>query len=420
MIMFTMPASDVTVTVTLKPVVAETHDVTFYVGEEVYTEQAVPVGGFATKPEDPVLLGAEFVGWYTVEGELFDFETPITEDLVLVAEFEPFVETFDVTFYVDDEVYAEQTVPVGGFAIEPADPVIAGAAFMGWFLAEAGEPFDFATPITQDLDLYAVFEPVVEEFTVTFYVNGEEYDVQTVAYNGLAVEPEDPVIAGAVFMGWFLAGAGEPFDFATPITQDLDLYAVFEPVVEEFTVTFYVNGEEYDVQTVAYNGLAVEPDAPSIEGSEFLGWFLVGAIVPFDFATPITQDLDLYAEFVAYSETVTVSLNQIGSVIYITVTAEDDGAVVKSGEMEIQYTYLVSKMSFGKERLIVMTSPVIKVDIEGGETIAAVEYDLGSEEYLSTISTVWATYTADGIDSEKSAPIIFESVDNAAFLAAKE
>jgi hypothetical protein len=115
-----------------------------------------------------------------------------------------------------------------------------------------------------------------------------------------------------------------------------------------------------------------------------------------------------------------VSLNQIGSVIYITVTAEDDGAVVKSGEMEIQYTYLVSKMSFGKERLIVMTSPVIKVDIEGGETIAAVEYDLGSEEYLSTISTVWATYTADGIDSEKSAPIIFESVDNAAFLAAKE
>jgi hypothetical protein len=33
---------------------------------------------------------------------------------------------------------------------------------------------------------------------------------------------------------------------------------------------------------------------------------------------------------------------------------------------------------------------------------------------------VWATYTADGIDSEKSAPIIFESVDNAAFLAAKE
>jgi uncharacterized repeat protein (TIGR02543 family) len=350
MITFTMPASDITVTVTLKPVVVETYDVTFYVGEEVYETQTVPVGGFAIEPEDPVLLGAEFVGWYTVEGELFDFATPITEDLVLIAEFEPLVETFEVTFYVDDEVY----------------------------------------------------------------------DYQTVAVGDVADEPEDPVIAGAAFLGWFLEGAIEPFDFETPITQDLDLHALFEPVVEEFTVTFYVNGEVYDVQTVAYNGLAVEPDAPSIEGSEFLGWFLVGAIVPFDFETPITQDLDLYAEFVAYSETVTVSLNQIGSVIYITVTAEDDGAVVKSGEMEIQYTYLVSKMSFGKERLIVMTSPVIKVDIEGGETIAAVEYDLGSEEYLSTISTVWATYTADGIDSEKSAPIIFESVDNAAFLAAKE
>ncbi len=350
MITFTMPASDVTVTVTLKPVVVETYDVTFYVGEEVYETQTVPVGGFAIEPEDPILLGAEFVGWYTVEGELFDFATPITEDLALIAEFEPFVQEFVVTFYIDDEVYDEQAVPIEGFAIEP----------------------------------------------------------------------EDPVIAGAAFLGWFLEGAIEPFDFETPITQDLDLHALFEPVVEEFTVTFYVNGEVYDVQTVAYNGLAVEPDAPSIEGSEFLGWFLVGAIVPFDFETPITQDLDLYAEFVAYSETVTVSLNQIGSVIYITVTAEDDGAVVKSGEMEIQYTYLVSKMSFGKERLIVMTSPVIKVDIEGGETIAAVEYDLGSEEYLSTISTVWATYTADGIDSEKSAPIIFESVDNAAFLAAKE
>ncbi len=398
----------------------EEFTVTFYVDVNVYDEQTVPFGGFAIEPEDPVLAGATFIGWFLEgAGEPFDFETPITQDLDLHALFEPFVEEFTVTFYVGEEIYAEQAVPMGGFAIEPEDPVLLGAEFVGWYTVE-GELFDFETPITEDLVLIAEFEPLVETFEVTFYVDDEVYDYQTVAVGDVADEPEDPVIAGAAFLGWFLEGAIAPFDFATPITQDLDLHALFEPVVEEFTVTFYVNGEVYDVQTVAYNGLAVEPDAPSIEGSEFLGWFLVGAIVPFDFETPITQDLDLYAEFVAYSETVTVSLNQIGSVIYITVTAEDDGAVVKSGEMEIQYTYLVSKMSFGKERLIVMTSPVIKVDIEGGETIAAVEYDLGSEEYLSTISTVWATYTADGIDSEKSAPIIFESVDNAAFLAAKE
>jgi hypothetical protein len=203
--------------------------------------------------------------------------------------------------------------------------------------------------------------------------------------------------------------------------EDVTVTVTLKPVVAEtHDVTFYLGDEVYDTQTVAYNGLAVEPDAPSVEGSEFLGWFLVGAIVPFDFETPITQDLDLYAEFVAYSETVTVSLDQIGSVIYITVTAEDDDAVVKSGVVELQYTYLVKKMSWGKERTVVITSPVIKVDIEGGDAVVFAQYDLGSEEHLSTISTVWATYTADGIDSEKSAPIIFESVDIAATAAGKE
>ena len=30
-----------------------------------------------------------FVGWYTVDGKKFDFDTPITEDIELIAKFEP-------------------------------------------------------------------------------------------------------------------------------------------------------------------------------------------------------------------------------------------------------------------------------------------------------------------------------------------
>lgn len=49
----------------------------------------VTEGSTVSEPDAPVKEGYEFIGWYTDDGDKFDFSTPITEDIALTAKFEP-------------------------------------------------------------------------------------------------------------------------------------------------------------------------------------------------------------------------------------------------------------------------------------------------------------------------------------------
>jgi len=65
-------------------------------------------------------------------------------------------------------------------------------------------------------------------YTVTFHANGHGTapDMQTVAEGQTVMKPLSPAAAGYTFEGWFTDQAcTSPFDFNTPITQDLVLYA---------------------------------------------------------------------------------------------------------------------------------------------------------------------------------------------------
>ena len=63
-----------------------------FVGDGIdFAEQSVAKNGYAQKPEDPNKEGYEFLGWY-LDGEKFDFSTPITSDLELVATWQEIIE----------------------------------------------------------------------------------------------------------------------------------------------------------------------------------------------------------------------------------------------------------------------------------------------------------------------------------------
>ena len=54
-------------------------------GTAVDTQKNVQYGTTATKPENPTREGYRFLGWFTKDGKAFDFSTPITGDITLVA-----------------------------------------------------------------------------------------------------------------------------------------------------------------------------------------------------------------------------------------------------------------------------------------------------------------------------------------------
>jgi hypothetical protein len=77
--------------------------------------------------------------------------------------------------------------------------------------------------------LYAEYEKIVTGHTVAFHLGTDPVGWQEVEDGATAEKPEDPAQEGKVFLGWYTAyEGGEKFDFSTPITADVNLYARFE------------------------------------------------------------------------------------------------------------------------------------------------------------------------------------------------
>ena len=258
-----------------------------------------PVG----KPADPTYDGYTFAGW-ALDGEPYNFDTPVTGDITLTALWEKLAE-YTVTFDTQGGTpVASQTVTENGTVTRPADPTRDGYTFKGWTLD--GQPYDFGTPVTGNLTLTAVWEenkaPQPITHKVTFDTNGgSAVDSQTVDDGATAVKPADPTRDGYTFNGWTLDG--KPYDFSQPVTGDITLEAQWEenetPAPVTHTVRFRTNGGgAIPMQTVEDGRTASKPTDPTRPGHVFAGWLLDGQ--PYDFGTPVTGDIILDA---AWEET---------------------------------------------------------------------------------------------------------------------
>ena len=169
--------------------------------------------------EEPTKAGFFFDGW-TLEGEAYDFETPITEAIVLTAKWVP---GYTVTFDAREGTAVEPAFVKEGTAVNaPAEnPTCAGFFFEGWTLD--GEAYNFETPITANVTLVAKW---AKACTVTFESN-EAVEVVVKEGTAVAMPNEAPTQSGFVFDGWMLDGVA--YDFETPVVSDITLTASWKP-----------------------------------------------------------------------------------------------------------------------------------------------------------------------------------------------
>lgn len=128
---------------------------------------------------------------------------------------------------------APQTTTSGEPVAEPEAPTRDGYAFTGWYTdAEATTAYDFTSPVNENLTLYAGWEQTppapAGKFTVSFdSQGGSEIPQQTVTSGETVTKPESaPTRDGYTFTGWYTdSEAKTAYDFATPVTADLTLYA---------------------------------------------------------------------------------------------------------------------------------------------------------------------------------------------------
>ena len=257
------------------------------------------------KPTDPEKQGFEFKGWF-YNGEPYNFALPVTEDITLVAQWAvksgkvEFTVTFDAAGgkFGDGKTQREVQVADGEKVTKPADPEKPEYDFVEWQLD--GAAYDFSQPVNGDITLKAEWKKsnVETEYTVTFDSDGGTPVTPQVVKKGEKVhEPADPKKANYDFDGWYLKKA--PYDFNTPVTEDITLVAQWKEKSgkQEFTVTFdFDNGTPVATQIVEKGGTATEPPAkPTKANYDFVEWQLNGK--NYEFNTPVTENITLVAKW---------------------------------------------------------------------------------------------------------------------------
>ena len=220
----------------------QTADGTFYYALGENADTAPEFDGLSTdtdKKWSTAIPKASAVGsyyvWYMVKG---DSEHRNSEAVCVEAEIKeytaPPVNYYYVRFDMNGhgEAISPQRIRSGSKVQKPEDPVDDDYDFIGWYTdKECKQEYDFSKTVRQGFTLYAKWtKKDANAFTVSFDMqqHGEQIPAQSVPVEGKAEKPADPTAEGYSFGGWYTSPAckaEELYDFTTPVTADITLYA---------------------------------------------------------------------------------------------------------------------------------------------------------------------------------------------------
>ena len=262
----TMPAENLVLDAALT---VNSYSITYTINGEEYTAQTYEFGAVVSAPEYTVPEGHTFSGWDIPE-------TMPAENLVLDAALT--VNEYTVTYNINGEIYAIQVYAYGEEVFAPAYDVPDHFTFSGW-----------DTPATMPAENIVLDATLVEDgkYTVSFMVDGETYFTFT-GYEGDAITvPENPEKLGHTFDAW----DGMPEDGVLP-AANITVTAVW--IVNTYTITYTVNGEEYSVQTYEYGAAIITPAYDVPEGYTFSGWSVPETMPAEDLVVDATCTINVY------------------------------------------------------------------------------------------------------------------------------
>ena len=276
----------------------------------------VSEGMKVTKPQDPTKENYIFSGWYkdAKHTAAWDFDKDVVNgDITLYAKWVEVARACTVTFDSQggSEV-ASKTVNKGEKLVKPTDPTLENRSFLGWYKnAACTSEWNFDKDVVNgDITLYARWSEVGETvYTVTFDTDGgNEIDPVSVKADETVTEPATPAKLGYKFGGWYSDAAKQSeYDFNTPVTNDITLYAKWEKA--EFALT------DFDIkqaaQEVTWDADTKTLDISKATGSVTLSFNVVGAL---EVTNDATHKYDTYARSIGGTEQLKEIVKVVGTV----------------------------------------------------------------------------------------------------------
>ena len=161
---------------------------------------------------------------------------------------------FTVTYKVEGSTYETDTYYIGDELTLPADPVVEGKQFTGWYVGET--KYEGGEEVDSDLVLVADFE---DEYFVKFIIKHDGQPDETLSQyfrtegERIGTMPQNPFVAGKVFVKWVVQGTDTEVTADTVVNNNMTVEAVFR-TVDIYNITaeyYYMNdrGEEVTFNT---------------------------------------------------------------------------------------------------------------------------------------------------------------------------
>lgn len=206
-----------------------------------------------------------------------------------------------------------QIIMEGNKAERPVNPKKDRGIFAGWYKDSLlTKSFSFDNYIVSDLTLYAKWR---KAYVMSFDADGGSLvSSDTIPEGEVATRPESPYKENSVFVDWYDKTLSIKFDFSTTlIYSDTTLYAKWLP---SLTVNFVTNSSVVINPMGVLQGNTINPPiSPIAPDSTFNGWYIdESCTLPFDFNSPIQQNMSLYAGWIHNQ----FKYNLVSGKIYIT------------------------------------------------------------------------------------------------------
>lgn len=269
----TMPAKDTAISGTFIP---NKYLVTFKIGDEVITSDSLEYGAAIVAPEAPKKEGHTFKGW----GEIA--KTVPSNDMTYKGSYS--VNSYTLTYVVDDEIYHQRTVTYGTELDAIMEPSKEGYTFSGWSEMPETMPandvtitgtfkkFNYVSLTILQADNGCVKQKLVEGTTCTFVIEAAEgWKVNAVTFNGEDVTSK----------------LDEENSFTTPeLLKDATLNISYEKIDNEVEST-----SANVIKVSGHNGIICICGAA--EGAAITIYTLNGAMVANAIATAETTSIEV-------------------------------------------------------------------------------------------------------------------------------
>ena len=165
------------------------------------------------------------------------------------------VEQCTITYSIIGSVFTTQSYS-GAYSGNFPEPEIQNPrkAFSHWSLEPNGEPVRRNDLVNRSVTLYGV---LIDRYFINFHSRGGSAVENVGAEENKTVDQTligTPTKPGYTFAGWKIAadGSGPDYNFSIPLTEDVDVYAAWEPEETSYYASIWLQNAE-DVNVYEYS-----------------------------------------------------------------------------------------------------------------------------------------------------------------------